>query len=158
MVTVEQKISHRPPVITVKVTLRSHNKVPEYCLLSEERNPVERNRQQILVCVQPPTTHTHTQTAGSAEALSSPLLLTATDSFSLPVCIMNHATAYISLLEASSSEVTFLTISPYFKSITVKVIYNCSFHLCETCRHLSLQSEASTKSKLINIHLVTYFY
>jgi len=62
----------------------------------------------------------HSQTAGSAEALSSLLLLTATGSFSLPVCIMNHATAYISLLEASSSEVMFLTISPYFKSVTVK--------------------------------------
>jgi hypothetical protein len=51
------------------------------------------------------------------KALSSPLLLTATGSFSLPVCIMNHAAAYISLLVASSSEVP---LSPYFKSVTVK--------------------------------------
>jgi hypothetical protein len=33
---------------------------------------------------------------------------------------MNHAAAYISLLEASTSEVALLTISPYVKSVTVK--------------------------------------
>ena len=118
MVTVEQKIIQRPPITTVKVTPRSHNKVPEYCLLSEEQNPVGQNRQQILVCV--PPSNTHKQTAGSAEALPSPTLLTATGSFSMPVCTMNHNTAYISLLEPSSSEVASLTISYYFKSVTVK--------------------------------------
>jgi hypothetical protein len=56
----------------------------------------------------------------STETTSSPLLLTVTGSFSGPLCIMNHAAAYILLLEASSSEVTFLSTSPYFKSVTVK--------------------------------------
>ena len=37
-----------PPKVTSKVTPRSHNRDPEYCLLSEERDPVQKNPQRIL--------------------------------------------------------------------------------------------------------------
>jgi hypothetical protein len=37
------------PITITEVTPRSHNMDPEYCLLSEERNPVRETPQQILV-------------------------------------------------------------------------------------------------------------
>jgi hypothetical protein len=38
-----------PPIIISEVTSRSHNKEPQRCLLSEERNPNRKNTQQSLV-------------------------------------------------------------------------------------------------------------
>lgn len=38
-----------PPFISSEISPRSHNRDPEYCLLSEERNPFQRNPRQILV-------------------------------------------------------------------------------------------------------------
>jgi len=37
-----------PPTVTSKVTPISHNRDPEYRLLSEERNPFQKNPQRIL--------------------------------------------------------------------------------------------------------------
>ena len=38
-----------PHILISRVTPRSHNQDPEYCLLSEEHNPVLRNPQQTLL-------------------------------------------------------------------------------------------------------------
>ena len=38
----------RSPANTKEATPRYHNRDPEYCLLSEERNPFRNNQQQIL--------------------------------------------------------------------------------------------------------------
>lgn len=59
----------------MKVTPRSHNKDPEYCLLSQERNQFKKKPQQILVfctLVGPPDPLGR-RAAGSARALTTPL-------------------------------------------------------------------------------------
>jgi hypothetical protein len=66
-----------PPVIITEVTPRSENNNPQYCHLSEERNPVRKNPQHILVfCVfEPLPRHTAARTLGSAGILFMPLLV-----------------------------------------------------------------------------------